>query len=50
MPDIAPGASGQAGVTIDFSRCEAAARFTLNYAVTTPSGAYAWRTLYNQFR
>jgi hypothetical protein len=50
MTDLAPLAAGQTTVTIDFSSCDAVARFTLDYSVGTPAGAYATRTLYNQFR
>jgi hypothetical protein len=50
MAEIAPGASTIVPITIDFSGCEAAARFRLVFSVKASSGASASRTLFNQFR
>src|SRR6185369_1079595 len=48
---IPPLESGSIPVTIDFTGCDATARFTLSYTVNANSGgAISSRTLYNQFR
>jgi endo-1,4-beta-xylanase len=49
--DLAPATSGSAGVTIDFSSCNALARFTTTLSYSSDAGAVTGsKTLFNQFR
>jgi len=49
--DLAPAASGSAAVTIDFSGCNALARFTITLSYSSDAGAVTGsKTLFNQFR
>jgi hypothetical protein len=49
--DLAPSASGSAGVTIDFAGCSALARFTTTLSYSSDGGAVTGsKTVFNQFR
>jgi hypothetical protein len=49
--DLAPAASGSAAVTIDFSGCNALARFTITLSYSSDAGAVTGsKMLFNQFR
>jgi hypothetical protein len=49
--DLAPSANGAAGVTVDFSSCNALARFTTTLSYSSDAGAVTGsKTVFNQFR
>jgi hypothetical protein len=51
LADIAPGSSASGSVTIDFTGCAPANRFTVSFTFSANGGAVSGsKTLYNQFQ